>query len=1076
MMLRDRDWVLRPLSAALVCVLLASAFVVISPRVGAATTVNFASTSAFDLGTKGNPGDGNYNVETSTDNPGIPVDHLELASLKGDAFTLPDADANTFKWDVPSTCTLKGPTTIVRDIANGVLELGSGKSGSDSQVGVASAAGITGDFSASAEIIKVTTQPNSVIAFQFLNTANCQWQGKKSATGVLYVWNEGATVDGTFALQAYSVAKGSATLRGTATLLTMPLVWLRVARTGTGWVFSYSPDGITWTSDETFTFAGPSTVFPSFFVTDPKGGVTTRFNVDNYDLGSGTLTAGAYRTAGNWTSPTFPVPSNQAIDRVEIAGSVTSTFALDRVEILQGGQVIQTSDTDNTMVVQAAARYSGSGLAVKIYLKGNGTGTPSITSVTVYLDAFFTAASETVNVGSSTGFANMSRADGLTDVKTEAVAGTDAVVGVGTQTINRGEQVGGTFPTDVTSSDGSYVQYNETTFPPESTYHQGNFVRKTDGPGTQTVSGVGFQGKAILFWWTRQSTIGKGSGLSSGIGFATASSQEYSVAWAADNGASPSNTGRHSSSDAIAILLNGTPALDGAADLVGFTSDGFTLNWVSNPNPAQATIIHYIILGPGIQQAYVGQFSGPASGVTGSVSYTGVGFQGDAALFLGDLQTSLGDSVGGEMAFGAATGGNQAAISMAIPDNSTTNPTRSLQTNQRILVMEDPALSIPKTDQQAAFVSFNPDGFTLNHLQTATGGVVFWALVLKGGSYKLNYLVRQNVTGPQSITGVGFQPDGVLLFSDMSTKLFGSEDSGAETSFGAGSVVGGVPVQDNVWGGENDAQNPTHANVFTTTAQVITDLSLSSQATQNAAKYKSTDPDGFTLNWTAVQTNVTQKYFFLAIQAEIPSGVLDVRYDWPSLGYVSSQDVLAVSGHVGDEGLAVQVWNWTSSSWNDGFTIASTTDVTSYHVLSRDEVSSALEVSVRFIDAVRSGDLIASSFWLDYVAIEKHEFHLDVVDTISGISTTGPFNLELVGSLGAAQGNFDVLVYDFATSSWVLWLSAPFVSTNRSFSLVLTADQVSSDTVLVRFVDHAATGVTAPGVLLIDLLDVEVPL
>ena len=86
----------RPLpSGSVVVFALVIATLVLSVPTSADTTILWTTASDFDGGTKSQPSpvDGNYQVETNTDNPGITTNQLELASIKGDRFTLADADA-----------------------------------------------------------------------------------------------------------------------------------------------------------------------------------------------------------------------------------------------------------------------------------------------------------------------------------------------------------------------------------------------------------------------------------------------------------------------------------------------------------------------------------------------------------------------------------------------------------------------------------------------------------------------------------------------------------------------------------------------------------------------------------------------------------------------------------------------------------------------------------------------------------------------------------------------------------------------------------------------------------------------
>jgi hypothetical protein len=462
--------------------------------------------------------------------------------------------------------------------------------------------------------------------------------------------------------------------------------------------------------------------------------------------------------------------------------------------------------------------------------------------------------------------------------------------GPSSENIAQGSEVG-SFPTAVQSSDDEYVEYTEGAagsisqnyFPSSqdivkgsetsaSTYMQGTFTRKADGPGLQTVTGVGFQGQALILWWTRQNALGTSVHLSAGISLVSSPTQQFAIAWAADDGVSPSNSGRTSAAAAVVILANGNPTLDGQAIFVGFTPDGWTLDWTTNPNSAQATIIHYIVLGSSVEDVYVGQFTGPNAGVTGSRAYTGVGFEGDVAIFMGTLQTAFGDAVHATMGFGAATGpSNRGAASNAIPDGTTTADTEDIM-DTKALVVYNAAVAEPATDQVMDFVSFDPDGFTLNHAKATSGGIVFWGMVIKGGPFKVNTLIRPTSLGDQSVAGVGFRPLGVMFWGTATTAAFGLENNGAEFVMGAGSQTVESVAENGIWGGMNDAVNPADANMHTSTTKSMLDLSLGSRSVQAAADYKSSNSDGFTVTWTTVSGSTSQKWLWLAIGTGGSSG------------------------------------------------------------------------------------------------------------------------------------------------------------------------------------------------------------
>ena len=1520
----------RFLAVLLTFAVLAAPFLLLASGPASATGVSLDTTGEFDAGTKSAPGDGNLGVETSTDNPGIAVDRLELASLKGDAFGTPDADADTWKWDVPATCTIRSPTTIIRTITGGTIQLGSNRSSGSTRVGVVASAGLMGDVDVVVKVTELEVQDDSRFSFQLLNEKRCYYSSNpRTADGIEFEIDYSA-VSKDYMLRPYTVANGTEVQCSSGPRVAATTMYLRLTRSGTAWAFSYSLDGTAWTRAAACSPAASGPMYASLFVKDPKAGKTTTYALDDYRAIAGSVAAGGFRTSGDWTSAPFAIPLGEILDRVEVTGTFDATYALDRVELLQGGSVVEASEDDNDLVVTPASQVSGADIQVRLYLKGNGAGTPAVTRVEAFFRTAFTVTGETVVLGTSSGILNETASDDVYDVKTEAlgpvssvvrpdaesvVAGTrvsgtpppspsdvdasddvsvvyreanaatfddtppdaltlssgsfdagmfpacaatddggpctfteegtttEAAYAPASATVAVGSQETGTFPADLEGSDDLSIEYREGDSGTLQTYYlpatetllkgvagsglpyaQGTFTRKTDGPGIQHVMGVGLHGRALILWWTRQTAIGTRAQHSSGIGLVASPAQQYAVAWADDDAQSPSNAGRRSAAAAITILLNGTPALDGEASFIGFTDDGFDLDWFVNPGVAEATIIHYIALGSVVTNAYVGQFTGPPAGVLGSRSYSGMGFQGDAAIFLGSFQTALGNANHAAMGFGVATGPfNRASVSIEVPDGTTTADTEVVQDNRRALMMYNPALAEPTTDQLIDFVSFNADGFTLNHLKATSGNVLFWTLVLKGGAYRANAFLRQTTVGDQAVTGLGFRPNGVLMFGGSSYLAYGSEDTGAEVVFGAGSRVTGTLENTVTWAGSNDAVNPTNANAYTSAAYVLADLSLSSQSLQNLATFKSSDADGFTVTWPTIQSGSGQKWFYLAFggsgtgnafpgcaqasddsrcayaetfqadtsdyRAEVRYGwtgvdttgtewrlfvegreaasnaeTIDVRvygsddvtlssvvcslvsttealydcglltadqlnggspdvllsdavrspdgsassfeidqayirqsvstkglearhewswipiggaafelriegrvadeavnvqvltspltwttrltlsstadanltymltvaefnggapsvrfvdatptdglassvwldrvlivaldttyalemiwdwtgtvdasgptslavraaitgdtegilaevYDWEdgswrpaftitsasetevssvlladctpvlgdcevsptgagsvrvrftdldpsdgeatsltmdiavvrqeSAGYVvaveytfatlggrSGEDALRIEGNRTDEDIAVQVWQWDSGDWATRLTIPSATETILVHVLLDAELSPTFEVRVRFVGTSEVTDAVESEFRVDYLAVEKREYGLDIVNVISGLTGTGPFVLHLEGRIAESE-NFDVWVFNWTSSSWVPWLDSSLSGVDQTFDRALAADEIGAGEVHVRFGDDVSTYDESASTLLVDFLGVS---
>jgi hypothetical protein len=140
---------------------------------------------------------------------------------------------------------------------------------------------------------------------------------------------------------------------------------------------------------------------------------------------------------------------------------------------------------------------------------------------------------------------------------------------------------------------------------------KGTFAKSTT-TGSQIIAGVGFRPKAVIFWWTRQTSYGELAAVRLGYGFATAyggSYQNYGVAFASDDNAGSSNAGRRRSETYCIIMLSsGDPTMAAQARITSFGGDGFTLNWQTNEN--RADIIHYIALGGAdLTRARAGRFT-----------------------------------------------------------------------------------------------------------------------------------------------------------------------------------------------------------------------------------------------------------------------------------------------------------------------------------------------------------------------------------------------------------------------------------------------------------------------------------
>lgn len=112
----------------------------------------------------------------------------------------------------------------------------------------------------------------------------------------------------------------------------------------------------------------------------------------------------------------------------------------------------------------------------------------------------------------------------------------------------------------------------------------GSFTRDTStASGTQAVTGVGFQPKAIIFLASVSTSTRQSAGFSDGSGEGSLYNA-YGLTVGAWN---PVGL-------AIRMLTNGSDIYDGAVSALG--SDGFTITWTKSGSPTGTATIYYLAL------------------------------------------------------------------------------------------------------------------------------------------------------------------------------------------------------------------------------------------------------------------------------------------------------------------------------------------------------------------------------------------------------------------------------------------------------------------------------------------------
>ena len=441
---------------------------------------------------------------------------------------------------------------------------------------------------------------------------------------------------------------------------------------------------------------------------------------------------------------------------------------------------------------------------------------------------------------------------------------------------------------------------------------KGTFTKATT-TGSQVITGVGFQSKAVIFWWTRQTSYVESAGAYFGYGFATNDGGNCGVAFASDDGAGTSNTGRQRSTTySIIILSDGNPTMSAQASVTSFNIDGFTLNW--QQNEARADIIHYIALGGAdLTNAKAGSFRLTAT--SGTQDVTGVGFQPDFAMFLWTFTERADTSTSNaEIGLGFAVSSTKrgAIVANSEDGRSTMDTWQQQRTDACILLLD------PTSGAQDAVVDFNQflaDGFRLSKSDAPAADTRIFYLALKGGYYDVGSFNSPTSTGNQDITSVGFQPRLVML-ATQGRSASTSIGTTSELAFGAATSS---TERGTTWFEDPTGLSDSDNEMETLNTKIIQwrDRTAANTFTlRGSADFVSFLSNGFRLNWGNVETSGRQ-IIYVAFGGH--DYQLDLEARWTNVNYNGTIEELRIyANSTATENLRVDVWH--GGSWNNLFT------------------------------------------------------------------------------------------------------------------------------------------------------------
>ena len=384
------------------------------------------------------------------------------------------------------------------------------------------------------------------------------------------------------------------------------------------------------------------------------------------------------------------------------------------------------------------------------------------------------------------------------------------------------------------------------------------------GNATFTLTGCGFTPQVII---VSTAALSSNNAISSNVfnsyGMATASEQcavgisgEHNVS----HGANPA--GVHSNAHCVYVVgYTGSAVL--VASLVSFGNETVTLNFTTTSSGAYINIL--ALGGAGMTNAYIKEIQTPGS--TGSVGYTGFGFQPDALISLGSVIASAPaatDAAVGSLANGICDGSlNQICYGGYSADGPA---------NYGILYDGSFHLGLDSAGsitQRMTVTSMDAGGFTGNWNTSSSSGKYLFVLGMKGVSAKVGKVAMRTSTGTTSVTSAGFTPKSIFtmangLASGTSFTLANHHMMGF-----AGSTVGNAVAVTGYSGGLKDSNCRRHQNTntiirYSEGATLAKEASLSS--------YDSGSGGGFTMSYsTANATAMDLGYMLLGGDEPAPS-------------------------------------------------------------------------------------------------------------------------------------------------------------------------------------------------------------
>jgi hypothetical protein len=314
----------------------------------------------------------------------------------------------------------------------------------------------------------------------------------------------------------------------------------------------------------------------------------------------------------------------------------------------------------------------------------------------------------------------------------------------------------------------------------------GEFQLRTS-PGTQSITGLGFQPKVVLFFHTPDTVdiASQTANYNMSIG-ADDGTSKGAICEFAPNGNSGAETNYVAQCYGWSIVGSVDASSIWRAGISSMDADGFTITVAAAPTLGYR--VGYMAMGGvGMTGVKVGYF--PMT--TGVQTISGLGFQptGLIAFSAGLTSLPLDPAFGGSHASSVGIGFSDGALMRGHGEwhrASGVSVKVRARTDRNDNMLAAP-LSSTGYAYAFSFGAFNADGFTISNNVNGGSAYAFY-VAFNGATVSVGNITSPAVTGAFSITGLSFNPNAVLMASSWQP-TYNSIIGGGTTPNGPGSML-----------------------------------------------------------------------------------------------------------------------------------------------------------------------------------------------------------------------------------------------------------------------------------------------